>query len=82
LATATPTFTAMAYQAASAYVTVTPGTVQFRAVPAGTAAANRAANVSINLASTALLGGTGRTFVTADNSTGGTPLRAFVLRDR
>jgi len=82
LATATPTFTAMAYQAASAYVTVTPGTVQFRAVPAGTAAANRAANVSINLASTALLGGTGRTFVTADNSTGGTPLRAFALGDR
>ncbi len=82
LSTATPTFTAMAYQAASAYVTVTPGSVQFRAVPAGTAAANRAANVSINLASTALLGGTGRTFVTADNNVGGTPLRAFVLGDR
>ena len=29
-----------------------------------------------------LAGGTGRTFVTADSSTGGIPLRAFVLSDR
>lgn len=82
LATATPAFTAMAYQAASAYVTLTPGAVQFRAVPAGTTPANRNASVIINLASTALLGGTGRTFVAADNNVGGSPLRAFVLGDR
>jgi hypothetical protein len=82
LATATATLTNLAYQGASAYLTLTPGTYQFRAVPAGTPAAARAANVVINLASTALAGGTGRTFVTADNSTGGSPLRAFVLSDR
>lgn len=81
LATATPTFSNLAYQGSSAYVNVAAGTYQFRAVPAGTAPAARAAAVTINLASVALPAG-GRTFVTADNNTGGAPLRAFVLPDR
>ena len=82
LTTATPTLTNVAYQTASNYLTVTPGAFQFRAVPAGTAAGNRPNVVIINLPSVTLTGGTGRTFVTADNTTGGTPLRAFVLADR
>jgi hypothetical protein len=82
LAVAAATLTNVAYQAASTYLLIAPGTYQFRAVPAGTAPANRTANVRINLASFALAGRTGRTIVTADNNTGGTPLRAFVLSDR
>ncbi|MGQ0641179.1 MAG: DUF4397 domain-containing protein [Gemmatimonadaceae bacterium] len=82
LAAATPTLSNFAYQGASTYLLLTPGAYQFRAVRAGTAPAARAANVLINLASTTLAGRTGRTFVTADNSTGGTPLRVFVLSDR
>jgi Domain of unknown function (DUF4397) len=82
LSAATPVATNLAYQGASAYVTLAPGTYQFRAVPAGTAPANRAASVTITSANVALAGGTGRTFVTADNTTGGAPLRAFVLSDR
>lgn len=82
LSTATPRASGLAYQAASAYFTVSPGVYQVRAVPAGTAPANRAGAVSINLASTTFAGGTGRTIVLADNSTGGAPLRAFVITDR
>ncbi|MBA3342735.1 MAG: DUF4397 domain-containing protein [Gemmatimonadaceae bacterium] len=82
LATAAPRATSLAYQAASAYFTVAPGTYQYRAVPAGTAPANRAGNVTITLSPVALAGGTGRTIVAADNSAGGAPLRAFVLTDR
>jgi hypothetical protein len=82
LATATPTFANLAYQVASAYVPVAPGTYQIRAVPAGTPAASRAATVTIVLPSTALAGATGRTVVTADNNVGGSPLRAFVLGDQ
>jgi hypothetical protein len=82
LATATPSATNLAYQAASAYVNVAPGTYTFRAVPAGTAPANRAASVTITQAGIVLSGGTGRSVVTADNNVGGTPLRAFVLSDR
>jgi hypothetical protein len=82
LSTATARATGLAYQAASAYFTVAPGTYQVRAVPAGTAPAARGASVTINLASTAFTGGTGRTIVLADNSTGGAPLRAFVISDR
>jgi len=83
LATATPTVAGLAYQAASAYLTtITPGTYQFRAVPAGTAAANRSTSVIINIASFAIAGGNGRTIVTADTSTGGSPLRGFVLTDQ
>ncbi|MDQ3949206.1 MAG: DUF4397 domain-containing protein [Gemmatimonadota bacterium] len=82
LATATPNATNLAYQAASAYVNVAPGTYTFRAVPAGTAPASRAASVTITQAGIVLSGGTGRSVVTADNNVGGTPLRAFVLSDR
>lgn len=82
LAAATPILSNVTYQAPSSYLSITPGTYQFRAVPAGTAAGNRAANVIINIASVALAGGTGRTFVTADNNVGGSPFRAFVLGDR
>ena len=82
LSTATARASGLAYQGASAYFTVAPGTYQIRAVPAGTAAANRAASVTINLASTAFASATGRTIVLADNSTGGAPLRAIVIADR
>jgi hypothetical protein len=82
LATATPTVANLAYQTASGYVTVAAGTYQIRFVPAGTAPANRASAVTINVASQALAGGTGRTIVAADNSSGGSPLRAFLLADR
>jgi hypothetical protein len=81
LATATPRAT-LSYQAASAYFTVAPGTYQVRAVPAGTAPGDRAANVTINLASTTFTGRTGRTIVLRDSSGGGAPLGAFVLVDR
>ncbi|HEY0304430.1 MAG TPA: DUF4397 domain-containing protein [Longimicrobiales bacterium] len=88
LATATPRVTNLAYQAASAYFTVTAGAYHIRAVPAGTAPANRAASVFISLASNATPAplafgsGTGRTVVLADNNVGGAPLRAFVIADR
>jgi hypothetical protein len=82
LAAATPTFPAVALRSAGSYVTLPAGSYQVRAVPAGTAPAARAGAVSINLASLALSGGTVQTLVTADNGTGGTPLRAFVLADR
>jgi hypothetical protein len=82
LATVTPSAANLAYQGASTYLTLAPGTYQFRAVPAGTAAAARAAAVTIRIPSFVLVGGTGRTIVTADNNVGGAPLRAFVLGDR
>ena len=82
LATATPIATGLAHQTASAYVNLAPGTYQFRAVPAGTAPASRNASVTITQGAIVLGAGTGRTIVTADNNTGGTPLRAFVLSDR
>ncbi len=81
LAAATPTLTNIANPSASAYLNLNAGTYQVRAVPAGTAAANRAASVLIT-ASVALNGGTVRTIVAADNNIGGAPLRAFVLSDR
>lgn len=82
LATATPNLTSVAYKDVSTYFTVAPGTYQIRAVPAGTAAANRATSVTINVASIAFAGATGRTIVAADNNVGGAPLRAFVLSDQ
>lgn len=82
LATATPRASNLANQAASAYFALAPGTYQYRAVPAGTAPANRGANVRITLSPFTLAGGTGRTIVAADNNVGGAPLRAFVLTDR
>lgn len=82
LAAATPTAANLAYQAASPYVNVAAGTYQFRAVPAGTAPASRAASVTINLTGIVLAAATGRTIVTGDDTTGGAPLRAFVIPDR
>ena len=82
LSTASPAASGLAYQGASPYIALAPGVYQVRTVPAGTPAANRAASVSITLASVTLAAGTGRTIVAADNSTGGSPLRLFVLTDR
>src|SRR5688572_12511441 len=82
LSTATPRVTAVASRTASAYFTVAPGTYVVRAVPAGTAPANRNAAVSVTSVATVFAGGTGRTVVLADATNGGTPLRAFVLTDR
>ncbi len=82
LSTATPTLANVAYQSASSYLTVAAGTYQVRVVPAGTAPAARAAAVAINVASLALPAGTGRTIVAADHTSGGAPLRAFVLSDQ
>lgn len=82
LAAATPTLANVPYRGVSGYLVVNAGTYQVRVVPAGTAPASRSANVAINVASLALAGGTGRTIVAADNTTGGAPLRAFVLTDR
>lgn len=82
LAAATPVASNVAYKGVSNYFTAAPGTYQLRAVPAGTAAASRAASVSITLSGLALSGGTGRTLVAADNAIGGTPLRFFALSDR
>ncbi len=90
LAAATPSAANILYRGVSAYLTVAPGTYRFRAVRAGTPAADRAANVVIDLVNVstnpvtplAFAGGRGRTIVTADNNVGGAPLRAFVLIDR
>ena len=81
LATATPRATNLAYQAASAYFTVTPGAYQVRIVPAGTAPANRTAAATI-LSTATFASATGRTIVLADNATGGLPLRSVVIVDR
>ncbi len=82
LSTVAPRVSALAYQAASSYFTVAPGSYVVRVVPAGTAPANRAAAVTITSATTTFAGGTGRTVVLADNTTGGAPLRAVVIADR
>jgi hypothetical protein len=82
LSTVSPRASALAYKAGSSYFTVAPGSYVVRTVPAGTAPANRGASVTITSATTAFAGGTGRTVVLADNSTGGAPLRAVVIADR
>jgi len=86
LATATPVATAVPPLSFSAYANIAPlATYQIRAVPAGTAAANRAANVVVNVTPTvpASLGaGTGHTVIIADKAAGGAPSTAFVLTDR
>jgi hypothetical protein len=81
LAAATPTLTNVPLRA-SAYLSVPAGTYQVRVVPAGTAAASRAANVAINLASVALPANGARTIIAADNATGGAPFRFIALVDR
>ncbi len=82
LSTAAPIAGGLAYQAASAYFSVAPGTYQIRAVPAGTVPASREASVTINIASAVIASGAARTIVLADNSTGGAPLRGFLIVDR
>lgn len=82
LATATPTFTNVANRAASTYTALPNGTYTIRTVPAGTPAAGRNAAVNITLAGQALPANSARTFVAADNTTGGAPLRIFALTDR
>jgi hypothetical protein len=82
LSTATPVASGLSEQKTSAYFIVSPGTYVIRAVPAGTAAANRNASVVITSASTTFTGATVRTIVAADGPTGALPLRAFVLADR
>jgi hypothetical protein len=82
LAAATPTFSNVALRAASTYTAVPSGTYTVRTVPAGTAPANRAAAVSITLTGQVLPANSARTFVSADNTTGGAPLRIFALTDR
>ena len=79
----------LASQSASVYVNIPPlSAYQFRAVPAGTPAANRSTSVIVSVTPTdtptapPLSAGTGRTFVVADKATGGSPLIAFVLTDR
>lgn len=81
LAAATPAAT-LAYQRTSPYLALAAGTYQLRAVPAGTAPAARGGAVTITLSGIALASGAARTIVTADNSTGGAPLRAFPLTDQ
>jgi hypothetical protein len=82
LSTATPAATNLAYQGASTYIALAPGTYQVRAVPAGTAPASRSTSVVATVSTGALAGGTGRTVVTADRAAGGAPITAFVLTDR
>jgi hypothetical protein len=85
LSTATPVASGVGLQSASAYVNIGAlSTYQFRAVPDGTAPANRGASVlvSISPSSPLLSAGTGRTFVVADKAAGGAPPTAFVLTDR
>ena len=85
LATATPVATNVAPSAASAYANIPAITAyQVRAVPAGTAAANRSANVLVSITPTTptLGGGTGHTIIIADKAAGGGPPVAFVLTDR
>ena len=85
LSTATPVATNIASQTASAYVNVGAlASYQFRAVPAGTAPANRAASVLVSITPSAPLfaAGSGRTFVVADKAAGGGPPTAFVLTDQ
>jgi len=84
LATATPLATNVAYQGASPYVNVAPGTYRFRAVPAGTAPAARGTSVTIDVSGITLGANTGRTIVAANNAAGSAtpPFAAFVYSDR
>ena len=85
LATATPVATNVAPSSASVYANIPAITsYQVRAVPAGTPAANRAANVLVSITPTTptLGAGTGHTIIIADKAAGGAPPTAFVLTDR
>ncbi len=82
LATATARATSLASDGASAYFSVAPGAYQIRTAPAGTASADRAASVTLNVATTTFAGGTGRTIVIADAPAGGAPIRGLIVADR
>lgn len=85
LATAAPVAFNVAPSTASPYINIAAITAyQVRVVPAGTAAANRAANVLVSITPTTptLGAGTGHTIVVADKAAGGAPPTAFVLTDR
>jgi hypothetical protein len=85
LSAATPVAANVAPATASAYANISAITAyQVRAVPAGTAPANRAANVLVTLTPTTstLDAGTGHTIIIADKAAGGGPPVAFVLTDR
>lgn len=82
LSTVTPTVANLANGGASAYVSQASGTYQIRFVPAGTAPANRSANVLVDIAAQAFASGAARTVVLAENAASGSPLRGVVLTDR
>jgi hypothetical protein len=82
LSTATPAVANLGNQNASPYITLAPGTYQIRAVPAGTDPTLRSTSAVLTSANLVLVGGTGRTFVTAMSSSGSTPLVGFVLPDK
>jgi hypothetical protein len=85
LSTATPVATNVGAQGVSPYVNIPAiSSYQVRVVPAGTAPANRSANVLVTLTPTniPLTAGTGHTVVIADKSAGGGPPTAFVLSDQ
>jgi len=85
LSTATPIATNVGSQSVSTYVNVGAlASYQFRAVPAGTAPANRATSVLVSITPSAPLfaAGSGRTFVVADKAAGGGPPTAFVITDQ
>ena len=86
LAAATPIATAVPPLAFSAYTNIPSlAAYRVRAVPVGTAAANRAANVIVDVTPTTpatLSAGTGHTVIIADKPGGGAPPTAFVLTDR
>ncbi|MCC7055763.1 MAG: DUF4397 domain-containing protein [Gemmatimonadaceae bacterium] len=81
LALATPSLANVALRGA-AYLASPAGTYQVRAVPAGTAPALRAANVTVNLASIAIPANGARTIVAAESTTGGAPYRFITYIDR
>jgi Domain of unknown function (DUF4397) len=82
LAVATPTLANVPVRGSAYLPSVAAGTYQVRVVPAGTAAASRAANVAINLASIAIPANSARTIIAADNNVGGAPFRFITLVDR
>jgi hypothetical protein len=85
LSTATPVASNVGSQAVSGYVNIPALTsFQVRAVPAGTAPANRSAAVLVSITPTTvtLAAGSGRTIVIADKAAGGGPPTAFVLTDQ
>jgi hypothetical protein len=75
----------VAAQAVSIYTNIAAISLyQVSVVPAGTAAANRAANVLVSITPTAppFAAATGHTIVIADKAAGGGPPTAFVLTDQ